>query len=260
MNEIRILVRTQNSAKAGFEEVNKDLDVFAKESSERFSKTFTENMTRTFTTKINEAVQRSEGGVTQAGNRIGDTLGRSISQKITQNISSTVRNYGDNSRTRITGGDGGGGGGRESVTVHDRNTDRVRVSVDVDKQSLFSRLGGFGKEAGEKFGAFFQDGWKTAASGLFSGDIISTIVKALAGAGLVGALTPVLGAAVNSSILAGLGGGVIALGVVSAFKDPRIQTAFNGVKQQAKDTFAGFGEYFKGPLEDFLVGSVGARG
>lgn len=260
MNEIRILVRTQNDAKAGLGEVNQELDKFAKESSQRFSKTFTDNMTQTFTTRINEAVQRSEGGVTQAGNRIGDTLGRQIATRITQNISNTVRNYGDSDRTRVitTGGSSSSSssdGGREHVSVSDRN--RVRVSVDVDKQSLLSRLGSFGKEAGEKFGAFFKDGFSNVASGVFSGDVISTLLKGLTVGGLVAVLTPVLGAAINASLLAALGGGVIAVGIIGALKDPRIQIAVNGVKEQLKGMFAGFAENFKGPLEDFLVGGVG---
>ena len=255
MNEIKILVRTQNSAKAGFEEVNKDLDKFAKESSETFSKTFNENLSRTFTEKINQSITRSEAGLNQAGNRIGDTLGRQISTRITENIRNVVNNGGDSSRTRVTGG--GGGGGHESVSVHDRDTNRVHVDVDVDKQSLLSKLAGFGKEAGQKFGDFFKDGWRDTASNIFSGDIVSTIVKGLAAAGLGVALAPVLAAAINGAVLTALGGGVIALGIVGALKDPRIKVAVGGVKDELKDIFTGFSDNFKGPLEDFLVGGVG---
>jgi hypothetical protein len=266
VNEIKILVRTQNSSKAGFEDVNKDIDKFAKDSSETFSKTFNENLSRTFTTRINEAVTRSEAGLNQAGNRIGDTLGRQISTRITENIRNVTRDSNGrlhDERGRFisdsgSGGNGGNGGrDHESVTVHDRNTDHVKVNVDVDKQSLMSKLAGFGKEAGQKFGDFFKDGWRDTASNIFSGDIISTIVKGLAAAGLGVALAPVLAAAVNGAVLTALGGGVIAIGIVGALKDPRIQVAVNGVKDQLKGMFTGFSENFKGPLENFLVGGVG---
>lgn len=267
MNEIKILVRTQNSAKAGFEDVNKEIDKFAKESSETFSETFNKNLTTTFSEKINQAVTRSEAGLNQAGTRIGDTLGRQISTRITENIRNTYRDANgrlrdENGRSIGGGGAGGAGGkggdgGRERVTVRDRNTDRVKVDVDVDKQSLLSKLASFGKEAGQKFGNFFQDGWKQTASNVFSGDIISTIVKGLGVGALTVALAPVLGAAINGAVLTALGGGVIAVGIVGALKDPRIQVAVNGVKDQLKGMFTGFSENFRGPLEDFLVGGVG---
>jgi hypothetical protein len=254
-NEVKILVRTQNSSRSGMEEVNKEVDRFAKEASETFSKTFNDNLTRTFTTKINETIARSESQIGTAGDRIGNTIGDHISRRITDNIVNNV--YKDrngrlrDSLGRFVGGNGGRGG--DGGKGGDAGRDRVRVDVDIDKQSLLSRLGSFGKEAGEKFGGFFQDGWKTTLSGIFSGDVLSAILKGVSVAGLVTLLAPLLGAAVDASIMTVLGGGAIAIGVVGALKDPRIKTALGDLKKEFGGILAGFSSNFRGPLEDFLA-------
>lgn len=266
MNEIKILVRTQNSAKAGFQEVDKDLDEFAKKSSQTFSKTFSENLSQNFATKINEAVSRSENGIGQAGDRIGDTIGRRIGTRITENINRTVRD--SNGRLRDERGrfvGGGGSDGRNGTNGRDGNNDRdrehVTVDVDVDKQSLFSKLAAFGKEAGAKFGGFFGEGAKTTISGIFSGDFISTLIKGALITLAAGSLAPAIGAAITSGVLLALGGGAITLGVIGALKDPRIQIAVEGIKGKLKTMFENFSANFKGPLEDFFApGNKGGGG
>lgn len=269
MNEIKILVRTQNSSKSGFQEVNKDIDQFAKDSSETFSKTFSDNIATTFSNKINEAVSRSEQGVSQAGNRIGDTIGRQISERITENITRSYRDT--NGRLRdergrfISGGSGGAGGaggagGNDRVTVRDRDRETVHVDVDVDKQSLFSKLASIGKQAGERFGGFFGDGLKTTMSGIFSGDFISTLIKGALITLAAGALAPAIGGAITSGILLALGGGAIGIGVASALQSPRIQTAIEGIKGRLKSMFDSFGKNFQGPLEDFFAPGNGGGG
>lgn len=265
MNEIKISVRTQNSAKAGFQEVNKDLDTFAKESAETFSKSFGDTITHSFATKINEAVSRSENGVSQAGSRIGDTIGRQISERITENINRSYRDA--NGRLRDERGRFVGGGGSSSSSSssdggssHDRDRETVHVDVDVDKQSLFSKLASFGKEAGAKFGGLFGEGFKTTIGGILSGDFISTLIKGalvtLAGIGLA----PAIGAALTSGILLALGGGAITAGIVGALDNPRIQTAIGGIKTKIKAMFDEFSGNFLGPLENFFFPGNGGGG
>lgn len=262
MNEIKILVRTQNSAKAGFEEINKELDTFAKKSAETFSKSFGDTITQNFATRINEAVSRSEGNISQVGNRIGDTIGQRISSRITESINRTYRD--SNGRLRDERGrfarENSSSSSSSSTTVRDRDREHVTVDVDVDKQSLFSKLAGFGKEAGQRFGTFFSNGAQTVIGGIFSGDFISTLIKGalvtLAGVGLA----PAIGAALTSGILLALGGGAITAGVVGALENPRIQTAIGGIKTKIKSMFAEFSGNFLGPLEDFFFPGNGGGG
>lgn len=66
--------------------------------------------------------------------------------------------------------------------------------------------------------------------------------------GLVVALAPMIGAAITSAILLAVGGGALALGIKSAFNDPKVAAAFGPLKSKAMKLFADFGEPFKDPL------------
>lgn len=75
-------------------------------------------------------------------------------------------------------------------------------------------------------------------------------------AGLATYMAPVIGAAVSSAVLLGLGGGVLALGIKSASDSPKVKAAFKGLKKTASDTFEDFGKPFEKPLAN-LAGSFG---
>lgn len=62
------------------------------------------------------------------------------------------------------------------------------------------------------------------------------------------AAIPAIGAAVSAGLLMALGGGVLAAGIISAVKDPKVGAAFANLKTRAGKAFAGFGEPFKAPL------------
>lgn len=261
INEIKILVRTQNSSKAGLQEVETELQKFATDSSEKFSKKFSENLTKnmttTFTEKLKVVSEQAQQSARQAGDRLGNTIGERVSVKINERITRDV-----NGRLRDELGRfvSGGGNGHESVTVHDRNTDHVKVDVNVDKQSLMQKLASFGKAAGEKFGNMFGEGFQTSVTSIFSGDIISTIIKAIAVAFSAAVLGPILGAGVTAAFGLALGGGAIGLGIAGAFKDPRIQRAAKDTLGMVGKLFNDFSANFKGPLEDFFAPANGGGG
>jgi hypothetical protein len=72
------------------------------------------------------------------------------------------------------------------------------------------------------------------------------IAAGIAAAIAIGA--PVIGAAVSSAVLLGLGGGVLALGIKSALADPKVAKAFDGLKKKASAIFKDFGKPFVDPM------------
>jgi putative effector of murein hydrolase len=87
---------------------------------------------------------------------------------------------------------------------------------------------------------------------VFSGDVVSTIVKGISIAGLATLLAPVLGAAITAALGLALGGGVLAAGIAGAFKDPIVLGAAKGTLANLKAGLEGFGKYFTAPMENFL--------
>jgi phage-related protein len=73
------------------------------------------------------------------------------------------------------------------------------------------------------------------------------IALALVG-GLAVALAPLIGAAITSAVLLAVGGGALAVGIMSALKDPKVAKAFDGLRSKASKVFTEFGEPFKAPL------------
>lgn len=260
VNEIKILVRTQNSAKAGMDQVNRDMDVFAKESSERFTKTFSEHFskgfTETITTRLRTVGDQAQGAATETGNKIGDTIGKRITQKISERIKVDVNGRIRDALGRMGMGGGQGGKGGDGGDAR-RGEDHVRVKVDVDKQSLLSKMGGLGKEAEGKF----EGGFGSALQSFFGSDVVSMVLKWAGFSALGVALAPVVGAAITAGVGLALGGGAIGLGIIGAFKDPRIKAAAKGTLGELKSLFADFSANFKGPLEDFFApGNKGGGG
>lgn len=252
MNEVRIIVRTTNAAKAGFEEVEKEIDGWgdklAKSFAGKFAETLTQNLTQHLNTQVQQAAARADGAAGTAGDRIGDTIGRRASDRILSRIRERLRGSrldGDNDVTNRA----------RSGGLADDN--KVRVEVDVDRESFLQRMSRLGREGASRFGEFFKTGFLS----IFSGDIISTAIKATLVTGLVATLGPVLGAGITAAIGLALGGGAIGAGVALAFKDPRIQAAANGIKKMLGDIAADFGSKFRPIVEDFLApGNKGGGG
>jgi hypothetical protein len=205
----------------------------------------------------------------QAGQGIGDQLGESIGQRTSQRVKDWFGRFGKDTQaeTERSGDEiGNTMGGR----IRDRIREKVRDVVtrvsgggdtdvhrsggipdggdkDTDKNGL-QRWLARGKEAATAF----AQGFGSAAQTFFSGDLISLLVKTLAGGALVSALAPALGAAVSAAVLLGLGGGVIGAGIASAFKDPRIQGAAKDLKTKLSGMFEEFGKPFRSPVANFL--------
>ena len=307
-NEVVIVVSSRNDAGKGFAAARKDVETFADESADLYTKRFSRRMedlgrnlttplansgkemgerlgnssageiTRVIERRITEVLPQvvsrgltSGGGIAlyrSAGETVGQTVGESagdragrtmsdrITDHITRRISTKIRTVGDDI-SRDSEHAGERIGEDISKTIHTRIKDKIHTSVDVDTDgSLRSRSEKLGKEIGDKVG----DGVGGSLQAFFSGDLISLLVKALAGGALVSALAPVIGAAITSAILLGLGGGVIAAGIVSAVKDPRITAAFGDLKTKVAGLFAEFGKPFRSPILDFLVGKSGKDG
>ncbi len=124
----------------------------------------------------------------------------------------------------------------------DRTINRVGASLkkfEKDTEDTSDRIGDIGGKAGRGFGLKFSE----KLGPILAQAPISPPLLAAATAAI-----PAIGAAVVSGILLGLGGGVLAAGIISAVKDPKVSKAFGGLKERAGKAFAGFGEPFKAPL------------
>ena len=203
------------------------------------------------------------------GDKIGNTIGNRVSQQITEKIRTTVKENIDrdtgggdppgttrdsqgrlrDSRGRFVTGNGSGG------TNSDR--DRVHVDVDVDKKSLLQQISDVGKQAGDKLSGFFGDGLKTGLSSVFSGDVISTVLKGALISFAAFNLAPVLASTIGAAVLLALGGGFIGAGLVAAFQGPEVQGSFKKLKAGLKDAFSDFGVSFIGPIQHFADGLLG---
>lgn len=251
-NEVIIHVRTKNEGKAGFEAIAKDADTHAKAIGTSFSERISQTIKATLTEKLTGKLLSAGGPAESVGRSLGDRIGEAASTRITEKIAVRQSLL---SRMLSGGGDGGDGGrggrGGEGGAGGD-----AKVSVNVDKQSLLSRLFSAGKEGAMQF----TEGFKSIAGNLFSGDVISIIVKAVV-AGVGGlALAGPLGAAITSAVGLAFGGGAIALGIAGAFKDPRIQKAAKAMLDQVKTLFDEYSANFKGVVEDFFAPSNRGNG
>lgn len=68
------------------------------------------------------------------------------------------------------------------------------------------------------------------------------------GGGLAVALGPVIGAAISSAVILGVGGGALAIGIKAAIDNPAVVAAFEPLKKKASKILEGFGKPFEGPL------------
>lgn len=248
MNEIVIVVKGRNETAPVFAEVRADAAALGDDSGQAI----TEHITR----KLNVLV--SDPTLQQAGGPIGDMLGKNISDHVTETLKIRVKESIDRdavgeARTELAQAFAG-----DDSTAHIK----IKADVDFDKESfgakihealdgnssVLGELNKFGSKAGDELG----DGAKTGFTSVFSGDIVSTIIKG----GLVtltaGVLAPLIAPALGTALSLGLGGGAIGAGVISALKDPGIQQAIGGIKTGLSDAFGSFGNYFKGPVLAFL--------
>ncbi len=242
-NEVTIIVKAKNETKAAFAEARKDAEKLGTDMGDVIGKKITENIVkRTIVT-------------TQDSDKVGETLGESIGRRIRDRITEHVKVAFERIKIDRAKIDVDVDEKNKTDGAHSGGTSRERVKVDVDvdessRRSFLQRLADMGKQAGQNIREAIGNGISTA----FSGDVISMAVKGLIGAILVSVGAPVIGAAFVGALLAARGGGVLAAGIASAFKDPRIIAGATGVKNKLSKVFEEFGKPFRGPLEDFLVG------
>jgi hypothetical protein len=255
-NEVMIIVRAKNDTKAVFASIRKD--------ARNLGDDMAIDVTETFTARLRREAAAASGAFGQIGDTIGETIGSRVSERIAERVTVDVEkrirekttrnddragNGGSGGSNGGNGRSGGGGGGNDRST--DRDSEHVRVTVDVDKKSTLQRFA----DLVDGMESRLRDGLRSALSAAFSGDTIMMLLKAGGITALAGVIGPVLGAAISSAVLVALSGGGIAIGIIAALKDPRIQAAIGDLKAMAKTIFEDFGQFFKGPLENFLGGS-----
>lgn len=239
MNEITIHVRAVNDTKPIFDKIRADSRNFGDAVGIEINKTITERLERE-----TKAQATASSGYARSGDAIGETIGRHISDRINERVRVSVN---ESLRDHVSVDESGRNRNRE--TVH------VNVDVDVDKQTLGQRIAALGAGIKDKVSGFFGDGIKTGITGVFSGDVISTLIKG----GLITlattVLAPTIGMAISGGVLAALGSGAIGLGLVGAIKDPTVKNALAGLKADLEDAFGGIGKKKKGQADP--VGEFG---
>lgn len=130
--------------------------------------------------------------------------------------------------------------------------DRFDKRMERSGRGMSARLSRMVDTIGVKLGrGFLAFGDKLSGTVTTAIDGLPPMGKSLAmalGAGLAAALAPVLGAAITSALLLGVGGGVLALGITAAAKDPKVKKAFEGVGKTWSKAMEGFGTPFEKPL------------
>lgn len=267
MNEITIIIRGKNETTAAFDDFRAQARRAGDDSGEEITSHITEHL-RTLVT---------DTSLTQAGGPLGDVLGKNISEHVTETLKvnlkrSVDQDVGgeiDQELTRVLGGN------NVTEKIHLKlDTDSlhndlerelagrdIHTNVDIDKPGLLARLKDVFTTAGNEGGDDLKGGLSTGITSIFSGDLISTIAKGL-GVTVLGVLAaPIVGASISAAVLAGLGGGVIGLGVYAAIKgDPQLQGALGELKTMISKSFDGFGKNFAPAVADFLDGGTGSGG
>jgi hypothetical protein len=138
-----------------------------------------------------------------------------------------------------------------SLRLAEHEADRLERTLDrldVDAGSTWSRM----RRGALGFGDDVRDGSRRAMTGMreFIRDIPGELRTGLIGAGAILAvpLAAMVGAALNGAVLAGLGGGVLALGIKQAAADAQVASAFAPVGEAMKKTLSAGTESFKPKL------------
>ncbi len=285
-NDVVIRVRVRQDTRDGFAAVGKEAEVSAQNSADKFTAKFGamfgrmaqlisepikragatmgnqlgESTTQTFVKKLATGVNSNTAQLNVIGKTIGERIGDQTAQQITTTITQRLRDDrgrfiggSSSSASSGSGGAGGAGGGpardsRGRFVGRGGDGGDARVSVDVDRQGLLARMAQLGSEAASKLWNSFSQN----VASFFSGDLISLIVKSIAVSALGTALAVPLGAAITTAVLLALGGGVIALGIAAAFKDPRIEAGAKELGEKLKKSFMKFGENFRTPVAEFM--------
>lgn len=195
-----------------------------------------DKLTEKIRTSVMHVPAETSGQSRVAGDRIGETMGEGIREKITRKIREALAHR---------------------FTAHvdadvDTNAKSVASTKAKNTDTLETGLSGRAEKIGKDIGDKITTGVGGSLQTFFSGDIISLIVKSFAIGALVTALTPILGGAVITAFGLALGGGVLALGIIAAFRDPRIKGAANDLKKDVTSLFEKFGMPFRSPMADFL--------
>lgn len=271
-NDVTIRVRVKQDARDGFAAVGKEAEAEGQRSGEKFttrfghvmgrmaqliqepirraSSTIGEHMGdqtgRSFVTRLGTSISSQASKLVEMGRNIGRTTGNSITTEISDSV---VRGYRDaNGRLRDERGrfvSGAGSTGTSSSRGGRGGEGGKGGDATLDRQSWLAKALTWGKDAASGFATSFLSSIGTLLSP-------GNILAAIGIAGISYVVAPVLAATITSGILLALGGGAIALGVVAAFKDPRIQAAGNELKTRVGKLFEKFGEPFKGPTANFL--------
>jgi hypothetical protein len=263
-NEVRILVRTQNDTKAGFDGALKETDTFAENAATTFRERFAQRM-RELGARIAEPIAAAGQDI---GNRLGDSSAGSMGRRLSERIRNLHRDVEESARLtgdRIGETVGRAAGDRISRDVDSRMREgnggrggeggRGGDGGDFEKSGNFltrlvQRAAGAGSDAAKRFGDGFVQGM-SAVSQTIVGQALTIILVPLA-LGIAGPLTIAVAAAITSGILLAFGGGIIALGIAGAFKDPRIQGAATELKDKLGKLFEEFGKPFRGPVANFM--------
>lgn len=215
-----------------------------------------EKVSDKITEKVRTSGGRAKPSATQAGDEIGQSMGERTGEKLTERIREDVGRSGSrvSGESRRSGDRIGEDMGQSLFTrltsrIREAVTRKVRVHTDTD---VNASMGGRAEEAGKEIGDKINAGVGGSMSTFFSGDFITLILKSLSVAALAAALAPVLGAAVITAFGLAIGGGVLAAGIVSAFRDPRIKGAAKDLKKDVDHLFEAFGRPFRAPIADFL--------
>lgn len=120
--------------------------------------------------------------------------------------------------------------------------------IDHETKHSRSKIAGIFSQMGEMAGKFTVSGIGAGLEGLGESMKKSPYVLA-AGVGVAALLAPIIGAAITSGILLGLGGGVLALGIKAALDAPGVTASLDGFKAKLKDTVTSFGSAFEGPVK-----------
>jgi phage-related protein len=206
VNEVTILVKAKNEAKAVFADVKRDVKDVGKEA----------------------------GGAATAMRKLGDESDSTARRQA--RMGSTVREV-----TREVGNQGDKVD-RLQRRLRLLSFGRYKVDVDIDRDGRLSR--GFSKVTGavtglvstaagaaEKIGEKFASILPGAIGGAFqaAGPVVQTAMVAI-GAVIVAALSSFIAAGISAGILAALGGGVLAAGIASALQSGKIDEILNGKK------------------------------
>ena len=223
-NVVEIIVRTKDET--NFAEIRRNAETLGDDIGKAFEDKFAQRIVNLHT-RVRESIDRAGSDI---GDRLGDHIGRRASERIKEHVSRAGGGQPRDERGRFLPTSGARSGG----------------IPDDDDQSFLGRM----RALGDRAGAALSDGIGDQVKSFFSVGLKAILVATLSGVAI--ALAIPLASLITAAVLLALGGGVIALGVAAAFKDPRIQAAGGQFVEKLGSAFAKFGEHFRGPVADFL--------